>query len=343
MNYEMAPPNALTEGWPGEEPAPARIAVTGAAGRIGYSVVFRIAAGALFGPGQPVQLNLLEATDCLPALRGVGLELQDAAFPLLRKVMLTDQPEEAFEGADWIIMLAGHPVMTAVVDRRRLLEQNAPIYAEHGAAVSEVAPNARILVVAAPCNTNCLVAMRHAINVPQEHWFALNRVDRMRATAMIAAKAGVPVQRVNRVCVWGNHSEKVFVDFHNAFIGETPAYEVIHDQDWVRNVLEPTVQQRGRQIFEQRNTTPSASTAQAIIGTIHSLTTRTPLHRRFSACIASNGSYGVRHGLVFGMPLRSDDGQTWSIVQDLYLDDYAQERIAENVQEIEADAAVVGL
>lgn len=343
MDYRSSSQNRSMDAWPEEEPAEIRVVITGAAGRSGYSLVFRVASGAMFGPDQPIHLSLLETPNGMNALRGVGLELQDAAFPLLRRAILTDQPQEAFEKADWIIMLAGHPIMSAEIDRLKLLEQNAPIYASHGAAINEHAPNAKILVVSAPCNTNCLIARHHAPNVPEKNWFAMNRIDRMRATALIAEKAGVPVQKVNRVTVWGNNSEKVFVDFHNSFIGDQPAHTVITDQDWVRKVLEPTVQQRGREIFDLRNTTPSASTAQAILGTVRSLVTRTPHHRRFGASVVSDGSYGVRRGLVFGMPLRSDDGLSWSIVQDLYLDDYAQDRIAENAQEIEAEAAFVGL
>ncbi|MBS0205515.1 MAG: malate dehydrogenase [Planctomycetes bacterium] len=331
------------ERWPAEEIPPIHVAITGAAGRIGYSLLYRVAAGAMFGPDQPIDLRLLEASSQLNCLRGVGLELQDCAFPLLHKITLTDQPKEAFEKADWIIMLAGEPVMTANVDRHRLLQTNAPVYADHGAAINEVAQHARVLVVAEPCNTNCLMAMRHAPNVPASHWHSLNRVDRMRATSMIAAKAGVPVSKVNRVMVWGNRSEKIYVDFHNSYIEERPAREVITDMNWVRTVLEPTVQRRNREIFELRNSTPAATTVQAILGSMRSLTTRTPLHRRFGAGVMSDGTYDVRRGLIFGLPLRSEDGHSWTIVRDLYLDDYAQERIAENVQELDEEAASVGL
>lgn len=330
----------LSEAWPAEELPVIHLAISGAAGRIGYSLVYRIAAGAMFGPEQPVRLSLLEVPGQMDSLRGVGLELQDCAFPLMRDVTLTDQPKEAFSRAEWIIMLAGEP---AEVDRRQLLQKNARIYAEHGAAVNEVAPDARILVVAEPCNTNCLMAMRHAPNVPAAHWHSLNRVDRMRATALIADKAAVPVSQVNRVIVWGNRSEKLFVDFHNSFIGERPAHEVITDRNWGRNVLEPAVQQRNREIFQLRKSTPTATAVQAILGTIRSLTTPTPIHRRFGAGVASNGSYGVRQGLIFGLPLRTEDGRTWSIVPNLYLDEYAHQRIAENIQELDDEAASVGL
>jgi len=334
---------SFPENWSTEELPAIRVAITGAAGRIGYSLVFRMASGAVFGPDQPIQLSLLEASGRMDPLRGIGLELRDCAFPLLRDVTLTDQPLEAFQGAEWIVMLAGDPVMTAQVDRHRLLQTNTPVYAAHGAAVNEVAPSARILVVAEPCNTNCLVAMRHAPNVPESHWHALNRVDRMRATSLIAEKAGVPVSQVNRVIVWGNRSEKIFVDFHNCHIGERPAREIITDPDWARTVLEPTVQKRNRQIFELRQSTAAATTVQAILGTLRSLTTPTPLGRRFGAGVVSDGGYGVRKGLVFGLPLRTEDGRSWQIVHNLYLDDYAQQRIAENALELDEEAAFVGL
>lgn len=333
----------LMEYWPNEELPPIRIAVSGAAGRIGYSLVFRIASGAMFGPEQPIDLSLLEASGRMNCLKGVGLEIHDCAFPLLKRLVLTDQPKEGFGQADWVIMLGGEPSMSARIDRRQLLSINSPIYAEHGAAINDVCPNARILVVAEPCNTNCLVAMRHAPNVPQSHWHALNRVDRMRATALIAEKAGVPVTHVNRVIVWGNRSETIFVDFRNSFIGDRPSYEVITDADWVRNVLEPTVQRRSREIQELRDSTPAATTVQAILGTIRSLTTRTPLNRRFGAGVVSNGAYNIRRGLIFGLPLRSDDGQSWQIVDNLYIDEYAERRLAENVQELDEEAAVLGL
>lgn len=322
---------------------PIRVAISGAAGHIGYSLVFRIAAGGLFGAAQPVRLSLLEAPSGMRALSGVELELRDCAFPLLHDVRLSDQPEEAFADADWIILLVGAPVRHAQTTRLDLLRETAPLYAAHGRAINHVSPHARVLVVGEPCNTNCLVALSEAPDVPPEHWFALNRLDRMRATALIAEKAGVPVSRVNRVCVWGNHSEKIYVDFHNTFIGQTPAPEVIQDPDWVRNVLQSTVQRRNRQIFELRGASPSATAAQSILGTIRSLTTPTTYQYRFGAAVLSDGSYGIPHRLVFGFPLRTEDGRTWSIVRDLYLDDEAQARLEENVTELQHEAAVVGL
>lgn len=324
-------------------PVPIRVAVSGAAGRIGYSLVFRIAAGALFGANQPVSLSLLEAPAAMHALAAIDLELRDCAFPLLSYLQLSDDPEEAFADADWIVMLAGAHQRFGQQSRIDLVRENVPLYVEHGRAINIASKYARVLVVAEPCNTNCLAAMRQATDVPREHWFALNRLERMRATALIAEKAHVPVSRVNRVNIWGNHSEKLYVDFHNSFVGDRPAHTVIQDTEWVRNVLQPTVQNRNAEIYRLRGASPAATTAQAILGTIHSLSTPTPYRHRFGAAVVSNGNYGVPRNLIFGFPLRTEDGHTWSVVNDLYMDDYAQGRLEDNVAELQHEAAVAGL
>jgi malate dehydrogenase len=320
---------------------PIRVAISGAAGQIGYALVFRIAAGALFGPEQPVSLALLESGEGLPPLRALEMELKDCAFPLMAEVRIGDDPRRVFEGADWVILLGGRARHSHEQRRTDLLRENAPIFVEHGRAINDVAPAARVLVVANPCNTNCLVAKSYAPNVPAEHWFAMNRLDRMRATSLIAQQAGVPVAQVTRLTVWGNHSESVFPDFRNAFIGDRPAPEVITDPDWPRRVLEPTLAHRSTEIIRLRGGSPAATAAQAILGTIHSISTPTPFERRFGAGVVSDGSYGVPRGLIFGFPLRTEDGRTWSIIQGLYHDSYARERIAQNIAELEHEAACV--
>ncbi|HEX4142834.1 MAG TPA: malate dehydrogenase [Pirellulales bacterium] len=328
---------------PGDEPpVPVRIAVSGAAGRVAYDLMFPIAAGGLFGLGRPVSLSLLDLPKRMQLLEATRLELQDCAFPLLSELRLSDDPAEAFADADWIVLLGGTGLAHNGMSRLDLIRENGPIYVEHGKAINHVAPTARILVVAEPCNTNCLIALKQATDIPEERWFALNRLDRMRATAMIAEKAGVPVARVNRVTVWGNHSEKIYVDFHNAFIDDRPAGQVITDRAWVRGVLEPTVARRERQIQKLRGATPAGTAVQAILGTIRSICTPTHLRGRFGAAVISDGSYGVPRELVFGFPLRTEDGQTWSIVDGLYLDEYAESRLAENVEELEHEAVVAG-
>jgi malate dehydrogenase len=328
---------------PGDEPAaPLNVAVSGAAGRVAYGLVFRIAAGELFGPHQPVALRLLDVDGAIELLTAIQLELLDCAFPLLTSLQLTTHADEAFADADWIIMLASSGRLAWDAPRLDLVRANAPLYVEHGQVINRVAARARMLVVAEPCNTNCLIALHQAPNVPREHWFALNRLARMRATALIAEKAGVAVSQVNRVTVWGNLSEHIFVDFHNTFIGDRPAHQVILDRDWPRKVLEPAVARRESEVFRLRGSTPAATAVQAILGTIRSITNPTPFGRRFGAAVCTNGSYGVPYGLVFGLPLRTEDGRSWSVVDGLYLDDYANSRLQQNIDELEHEAVVAG-
>lgn len=319
---------------------PIRIAISGAAGRLGYALIFRIAVGGLFGREQPVSLSLLDVPEFLPLLEADEIELKDCAFPLLADVRIETIPEAAFAGADWVILLAGKPVGPTMRQPSELIRENAPIYAAHGRAINSACSNARVLVVANPCNTNCLIAHRHAPEVPRENWFALNRLDRMRATALIAEKAGVPVREVNRVIVWGNHSESLYVDFPNAFIGERPAPEIITDPDWPRQVLHAEVANRSRSVVDLRGCSPAGTAAQAILGTIRSITAPTPYNRHFSTAVVTDGhAYSIPADLVFGLPLRTEDGQSWSVVHGLYLDDYAQHRLAANVAELREELA----
>jgi malate dehydrogenase len=321
-------------------PEPIHVAITGAGGHVGYALAFRIAAGGMFGAEQPVALSLLAAQEKTGRTEAIKMELTDCGFPLLESVRTSADPRAAFQDANWVIMLAGRS-RRAGERRVDLIRDNSPIFVAHGRAVSEVAPEARILVVANPCNTNCLIAKSHARNVPQEHWFALTRLDRMQAAALLAQKAGVPAAQVSRMVIWGNHSESVFPDFHNAWIGDRPAPEVINDGNWVRNVFEPAVAHRSMEIIKLRGASPAASAAQAIIGTIHALRTPTPYERWFGVAVASDGSYGVPNGLIFGFPVRTEDDASCSIMQGLYLDAYAQSRIAQNIAELEYEAAAV--
>lgn len=319
---------------------PIRVAISGAAGRISYALVFRIAAGGMFGPDQPVSLCLLDVPETLPRLEAIVMDLHDGAFPLLERTQGTSDPSEAFSNADWVILIGSAPHRPGM-RRADLLLANAPLFQNQGRAINEVCPSARILVVANPCNTNCLIAQSVARDVPLEHWFAMTRLDQNRARALLAHKAGVPVDQVTRMAVWGNHSEAIYPDFHNSFIRDQPASEVVQDADWVRNVFEPAVATRGALLLEKLGASPAGSAAQAIIASIRSITTPTPVMQRFSAAVVSDGSYGVPRGLVFGFPLRTEDGKTWSIVENLYLDLHAQERLAANVAELEYEASAV--
>jgi malate dehydrogenase len=319
---------------------PIRVAISGAAGRIGYSLVFRIAAGGLFGREQPVELRLLGLPSAMPHLEACAMELHDCAYPLLAGLQIGSDAPEVFDSADWVIILGGKPYRSDEESRLDLLRANAPTMVEKGRAINQAAPTARILVVAQPCNTNCLVAQSQARDVPVEHWFALNQLAWLRAVSMIADKTGAGVNDISRVTVWGNHSRTAYVDLTNALIRDKPAVDVIDDPDWVASVMEPTVVMRDRQILRLRGSTPAGAVAQAILSTIRSITTPTPFDRWFAAAVASDGSYSVPRGLVFGFPLVTPDGRTRSIVEGLYIDEAARERIKANVNELEHEAAL---
>jgi malate dehydrogenase len=321
--------------------APIRVAISGAAGRIAYALIFRIANGGLFGHEHDVALSLFDLPESVARLEARAMELKDCAFPLLRDVRISTHPAQAFQGADWVILLGGKPFQHDSTTRLDLLKHNAPIMVEHGRAINQAAPTARVLVVASPCNTNCLIAMSQAMNVPTEHWFALNQVFRQRAIAMVAEKAGVPVTQVTRLTVWGNNSETAFVDLRNARIGNQPALQVIHDEAWCKGTLEPSVAAGARDIISRTGGSPAGSAAHAILTTIRAITTPTPFEHWFGAAVLSNGSYGVPRGLVFGFPLLTGDGKTWTIPEGHYLNDYAHERIAQNVAELELEASTV--
>jgi malate dehydrogenase len=320
---------------------PIRVALSGAAGRIGYSLVFRIAAGGLFGPDQPVALSLLELPEESAALEACAMELKDCAFPLLAELRTGIDSAAAFEAADWVILLGGKPFSADITTRLDLLRANAPIMLEQGRAISKTAPSARVLVVAQPVCTNCLVAKSQAPNLTRDRWFALNQLARMRAVSLIAEKIGVPIKDISRVTVWGNNSREGYVDLTNARIAGAPALETIKDSAWCSSVMAPSVAGRGREILKVRGTAPAGSVAQAVLGTIHSITTPTPFDRWFNACVVSDGSYDVPEGMVFGFPLSTTDGRNCSIVERLYVDEYARERIAVNVAELEHEASAV--
>jgi malate dehydrogenase len=316
-----------------------QIALSGAAGRISYSLLFRIASGALFGMDQPVALSLLEVPEAKPLLDATMMELDDCPYPLLRSVRASTDATEAFAGADWVILIGGATYQPGM-NRTDAVRANGPIFQAQGRAINDSAKNARVLVVANPCNTNCLIARTQARDVPPGHWFAMMRLDSNRGRRMLATKANVTIDRVTRVTAWGNHSPSVYVDCRNAWIGDQPALEVIDDPGWVRDVFEPGVAGRARKLHDLRGASPAGSGAQAIIGSIRALTTPTPYEHWFNAAMASDGSYGVPHGLIFGFPLRTEDGHTYSVVTSHYLDDHAQARIRENIAELEHDAAV---
>jgi malate dehydrogenase len=312
---------------------PIRIAVSGAGGQIGYALIFRIASGGLFGPDQPVSLRLLEITPALPALGGTIMELEDCAFPLLADVKAGDKAEEVFEGADWVILVGGMPRKDGM-SRADLIRANGPIFTGQGKAINASAgPDVRVLVVANPCNTNCLIARSHAPNVPSDRWYAMTRLDQNRAASQLAIKAGVPVGAVSKVAIWGNHSDTQYPDYKNARIAGKAATEVITDASWFDGTFVPTVAKRGSAVIKARGASSAASAANAALDSVRSAATATPADDWFSAGVVSDGSYGVPSGLLYSFPLRSD-GKTWTVVKGLSIDDDARRRIDASAEEL---------
>ena len=312
---------------------PLRIAVTGAAGQIGYALVFRIASGALFGPRQPVILQLIEIPSALDALQGVVMELEDGAFPLLHGIVPTADLNEGFRSANWAILIGSVP-RKAGMERSDLLTINGHIFISQGKAIQHnAAPNIRILVVGNPCNTNCLIARNHAKDIPSDRWFAMTRLDENRAKTQLALKAQIAVSAVTNLAVWGNHSATQYPDAYNARIDGKTASEAIRDDSWIRGTFLPTVQQRGAAIIKARGLSSAASAANAVIDTLQSLITPTPHTDWHSVCVSSDGSYGIPTGLISSFPVRSD-GNNWEIVPNLQHTPYSREKIDASVAEL---------
>ena len=289
---------------------PIRVSVTGAAGQIGYSLLFRIASGSMFGPNQPVALNLLEIEPAMNALEGVVMELNDCAFPLLTDVVPTCELDEGFRDANWALLVGSVP-RKAGMERGDLLGINGKIFTGQGQAIQRSsASDVRVLVVGNPCNTNCLIAMNNAPDVPSDRWFAMTRLDENRAAAQLANKAGTHVSEVSNVAIWGNHSATQYPDYYNARIDGVPAPEVIADESWCKEDFIPTVQQRGAAIIKARGASSAASAANAVVDTVRSLTTPTPDDDWHSVCVCSDGSYDTQAGLITSFPIRSD-GSNW--------------------------------
>ena len=320
--------------------SPLRIAVTGAAGQIGYALLFRIASGALFGPRQPVILQLIEIPTKLDALRGVVMELEDGAFPLLKGIVATSDINEGFRNANWALLIGSLP-RKAGMERGDLLNTNGKIFVAQGKALQQnAASDIRVLVVGNPCNTNCLIARSHAQDIPSERWFAMTRLDENRAKTQLALKAKVPVSVVTNATVWGNHSATQYPDAYNARINGLAASEVINDDAWIDKVFIPTVQQRGAAIIKARGLSSAASAANAIIDTIDSLITPTPESDWNSVCVCSDGSYDIPSGLICSFPIRSD-GSSWKIVPDLPLQPYSRKKIDASVNELIAEQKTI--
>ncbi|HEX4863004.1 MAG TPA: malate dehydrogenase [Acidimicrobiales bacterium] len=312
---------------------PIRVAVTGAAGQIGYSLLFRIASGAVLGPDQPVILQLLEITPALGALQGVVMELDDCAFPLLAGVTTSDDPHVAFGDANVALLVGARP-RSKGMERKDLLEANGAIFTVQGKALSDnAAKDIRVLVVGNPPNTNALIAMHNAPNVPRERFTAMTRLDQNRATAQLAARSGRPVTDVTNLTIWGNHSATQYPDVFHAKIGDRPATEVIGDDAWIEKEFIPAVQQRGAAIIEARGASSAASAASAAIDHARDWMQGTPPGEWVSMAIPSDGSYGVAEGLISSFPVTTSEGR-YEVVQGLDVDDFSRKRIDASVAEL---------
>lgn len=319
---------------------PIRVAVTGAAGQIGYSLLFRIASGAMFGPDQKVALNLIEIEPAMKALEGVIMELDDCAFPLLEDIQYSSDLNVGFKDANWSLLVGSVP-RKAGMERADLLGINGKIFTGQGQAIAaNGASDAKTLVVGNPCNTNCLIAMNSGKEIPAERWFAMTRLDENRAKSQLAAKAGAHVSEVTNTTIWGNHSATQYPDFTNALIGGVPAAEKISDEAWLKGEFIETVQKRGAAIIEARGSSSAASAANAVVDTVKSLTTPTPEGDWNSVCVCSDGSYGVDEGLISSFPIRTD-GESWEIVQDVPVDEFSREKIEASVQELREEKEAV--
>src|SRR5438477_2925667 len=289
--------------------SPIKVAVTGAAGQIGYSLLFRIASGEMFGADQPVTLHLIEIPAALGALDGVVMELHDCAFPLVESIVPTADLDEGFRDINWALLVGSIP-RKAGMERKDLLGINGKIFVGQGKAIEKnAAADVRTLVIGNPCNTNCLIAMNNGKEIPRDRWFAMMRLDENRARAQLAHKAGVEITRVTNMTIWGNHSSTQYPDFYNAKIDNRPANEVIGDEAWLKRDFITTVQQRGAAIIKARGLSSAASAANAVVDTVRSLITDTPKEEWHSVALCSTGEYGVEKGLICSFPVRVKDGR----------------------------------
>jgi malate dehydrogenase len=321
--------------------SPITVSVTGAAGQIGYALLFRIASGGLFGPDQPVNLRLIEIEPALPALEGVVMELDDCAFPLLNEVVPTADLNEGFRGTNWALLVGSVP-RKAGMERGDLLGINGKIFTGQGKAIARnAAKDVRVLVVGNPCNTNALIAMNNAEGVPNDRFFAMTRLDENRAKSQLAKKASVHQSKVTNLCIWGNHSATQYPDFTNAKINGRPLTEVISHVEWLKGDFISTVQQRGAAIIKARGASSAASAANAALDTVKSLITPTPAGDWHSVAICSDGSYGIDKGLIASMPIRTIENGKWEVVQGVPVDAFSQEKINITINELKEERDAV--
>ncbi len=318
---------------------PIRVAVTGAAGQIGYSLLFRIASGEMLGKDQPVILQLLEITPALNALKGVVMELDDCAFPLLAGVVQSDDPKVAFKDVD-IALLVGARPRSKGMERKDLLEANGAIFTTQGKALNEVASrNVKVLVVGNPANTNAYIAMKSAPDLPAKNFTAMLRLDHNRALSQLAAKTGKPVDSIEKLVVWGNHSPTMYPDYRFASISGSPASEVVNDQDWYENTFISTVGKRGAAIIEARGLSSAASAAGAAIDHVRDWVLGTN-GKWTTMGVPSDGSYGIPEGVIYGVPTTCENGE-YTVIKDLEIDTFSRSKMDATLAELEEERAAI--
>jgi malate dehydrogenase len=319
---------------------PVKVTVTGAAGQIGYAILFRVASGQLLGPDTPVSLSLLEIPDAMQAAEGTAMELEDCAFPLLAGLSIHDDAKDAFDGCNVALLIGARP-RSKGMERSDLLEANGGIFKPQGQAINDhAADDVKVLVVGNPANTNCLIAMSNAADVPRERFTAMTRLDHNRAIAQVAAKLGVAVSEVTNVTIWGNHSTTQYPDLVHAKVSGRSAWDAIDDEAWIAEEFIPRVQKRGAEVIETRGASSAASAANAAIDHVRDWVVGTPDGDWVSMSVPSDGSYGVDEGLISGFPCSCADGE-WRIVEGLEIDDFSRERIDASINELKEERDAV--
>ena len=317
-----------------------RVAITGAAGQIGYALLFRIASGQMFGPNTEVEFNLLELEAALPSLEGVAMELDDCAFPLLKRIVCTSDLKTAMDGVNWSLLVGSVPRKQGM-ERSDLLKINGGIFTKQGQAINDYASDdVRVFVVGNPCNTNCLIAMNQAKDISNDRFYAMTTLDELRARTQLAKKAGVDITDVTQMTIWGNHSATQYPDFYNAKINGQSAATVIGDETWLKETFVSTVQQRGAAILKARGSSSAASAANAIITGVSHLVNDTAKGESFSMCLSSNGEYGVDKGLISSFPCRVEQGKI-KVIENLPMNEYSQKQFDITINELRQERDAV--
>lgn len=316
------------------------VAVTGSAGHIGYATIFRLASGQMFGPNTQIELQLIELESALPSLEGVVMELDDCAFPLLKKISYTSDLKKGFEGANWVILVGAVPRKKGM-ERSDLLEVNGAVFKEQGQAINNVAAdNVRVFVVGNPCNTNCLIAMNNAGDVPQDRFYAMTMLDELRAKAQLAKKAQVDITQISHMAIWGNHSATQFPDFYHAQINGRHCLDVIQDESWLQKEFIQTIQQRGAAVIKARGASSAASAANAIVNSIYQLSHDTASSDPYSVCLCSQGEYDVDAGLIFSYPCFTQD-ETVHVKKGIMHNDFAKAKLQLTLDELRQECEMV--